>query len=155
MAGFDAEFDRCAANYDRGLPFDIERSLLDMDVDPALARSVGRALNGLRLIKAQFKEMMDATSKVKDDKNFALAASDVRKIMLGEQGLSNVVEAKALGFKAEDVDPAAHELNIAGSRPLGSGQGGKTYLLTTRNGGELVFKPDLDSRIGMGDLLLG
>ena len=155
MAGFDAEFDSCAANYDRGLPFDIERSLLDMDVDPALARSIGRAVNGLRLIKAQFKEMMEATSKVKDDKNFALAASDVRKIMLGEQGLSNVVEAKALGFKAEDVDPAAHELNIAGSRPLGSGQGGKTYLLTTKNGGELVFKPDLDSRIGMGDLLLG
>ena len=155
MDKFDQEFDACAANYGRDLSYDIERGLLNAGVEPTLARSTARAVNGLHLIKAQFKAMMESTARVKNDDAFGLAASDVRKIMLGEKGISNVVQAKALGFKAEDVDPATEELNIADSRPLGAGQGGKTYLLTTKQGGEFVFKPELDGRIGLSNLSLG
>ena len=72
----------------------------------------------------------------------AIEAQQTLSAKLGEKGLSNVVGAKALGFKPEDVDSATEESNIVSSRPLGAGAGGKTYLLTTKSGGELVFKPD-------------
>ena len=86
---------------------------------------------------------MASTAKLlNDDAGYGIATSDVRRIMLGEKELSNVVGAKALGFKPEDVDSATEESNIVSSRPLGAGAGGKTYLLTTKSGGELVFKPD-------------
>ena len=153
MSKFDEAFDKLAANYDRDLPYDLEQSLLNMDVDPTIARSVGRAVNRLHLVKAQFKEMMESTAKL-DDADFGIAASDVRRIMLGEKGLSNVVNAKALGFKADDVDPATEGQNIVGSRLLGAGVGGTTYLLTAKSGKEFVFKPELDSRFGLDTLAL-
>ena len=99
---------------------------------------------------------MASTAKLlNDDAGYGIATSDVRRIMLGEKELSNVVGAKALGFKPEDVDSATEESNIVSSRPLGAGAGGKTYLLTTKSGGELVFKPDLDGRLGLNEILLG
>jgi hypothetical protein len=157
MNKFDAAFDKCAAKYNNPLFFNLERSLPDLGVDPMVARSISRTVtSGLGIIKAQFKEMMESTAKLRNNNpEFWIASSDVRRIMLGEKGLSNVVEAKALGFKPEDVDPAAEEQNIVASRALGSGAGGKTYLLTTKSGEELVFKPELDSRIGLNILALG
>ena len=157
MNKFDAAFDKCVAKYNNPLFFNLERTLPELGVDPMVARTISRTVtSGLGIIKAQFKEMMQSTAKLRNnDPNFWIATSDVRRIMLGEKGLSNVVEAKALGFKPEDVDPAAEEQNIVASRALGSGAGGKTYLLTTKSGGELVFKPELDSRIGLNTLALG
>ena len=157
MSKFDAAFDKCVAKYNNPLFFNLERSLPDLGVDPMVARSISRTVtSGLGIIKAQFKEMMESTAKLRNNNpEFWIASSDVRRIMLGEKGLSNVVEAKALGFKPEDVDPAAEEQNIVASRALGSGAGGKTYLLTTKSGEELVFKPELDSRIGLNILALG
>ena len=156
MEKFDAVVDACIAKFRQADFGDLERTLQQLGVDPSVANSVAKTVGGLPIVKAQFKEMMASTAKLlNDDADFGIATSDVRRIMLGEMGLSNVVEAKALGFKPEDVDPATEESNIVSSRPLGAGAGGKTYLLTTKSGGELVFKPDLDSRIGMDDLLLG
>ena len=75
--------------------------------------------------------------------------------MLGEVGLSNVVEASVRGFKPDDIDPATDESAVVDSKHLGAGQAGKTYLLTTKTGAELVFKPELDSRIGLENLRIG
>ena len=74
--------------------------------------------------------------------------------MLGEVGLSNVVEASVRGFKPTDIDPAADESAVVNSKPLGAGNSGKTYLVTTKSGGELVFKPEFDSRIGLSTMVL-
>ncbi len=156
MEKFDATIDKCIAKFNQNLFVNLENRLPQQGVDPSVAKDIAKTLGGLHIVKAQFKEMMASTEKLlNDDAAFGIATSDVRRIMLGEKGLSNVVEAKALGFKPEDVDPATEESNIVGSKPLGAGAGGKTYLLTTKSGGELVFKPELDSRIGLDDILLG
>ena len=41
-----------------------------------------------------------------------LAGVDLRRILLGENSVSSLVEAKARGFKPGDVNPAADESNI-------------------------------------------
>ncbi len=153
---FDAEINACIAKFHQDMLSNLENKLSQLGADPIVAKSIAKTVNRLHIVKAQFKEMMESTAKLRDaDAEVELATSDVRRIMLGEKGLSNVVEAKALGFKPGDVDPAAEEQNIVASRPLGSGAAGKTYLVTTKNGGELVFKPELDSRTGLRTLALG
>ena len=156
MNKFDTVIDACIAKFNRTEFGNLEKKLEQLGVDPSAAKSISKAVCGLHIVKAQFKEMMESTEKLlKDDADFGIATSDVRRIMLGEKGVSNIVEAKALGFKPEDVDSDADESNIVNSRPLGEGSGGKTYMLTTKSGGELVFKPELDSRIGLKEILLG
>ena len=156
MDQFDAAFDACLAKFKNGISDNLESALLEVGVDAATSKSVAKTVKGLHLVKAQFKELMRSSEQLKDGgEGPGLATSDVRRIMLGEVGLSNVIEAKARGFKAGDVDPAAEESNIVSSRTLGSGVAGKTYLLTTKSGKELVFKPELDSRIGLSNLALG
>jgi hypothetical protein len=114
------------------------------------ARGIIKTMRGLNIIKSQFKELVKNAKK-----QSALATSDVRRIMLGEVGLSNVVEARVRGFKPDDIDSATDESAVVDSKHLGAGQAGKTYLLTTKTGAELVFKPELDSRIGLQRLLIG
>ena len=156
MKEFDTTFNACLAKFKQDMFVNLEERLPHAGVDPSVAKGIAKTLDGLHIVKAQFKEMMASTAKLlNDDAAFELATSDVRRIMLGETGLSNVIEAKALGFKPGDVDSATEESNIVSSRPLGAGAGGKTYLLTTKSGGELVFKPDLDGRLGLNEILLG
>ena len=113
-------------------------------------------MRGLDYVKAQFKELMKSTEALRTGgEDPALATGDVRRLLLGENSLSSLVEAKARGFRPGDVDPAADDSNVVESKTLGSGAAGTTYLLTTKSGGKLVFKPELDSRIGLGDLMLG
>ena len=114
------------------------------------AAGILKTMRGLNIIKSQFKELVKNAKK-----QSALATSDVRRIMLGEVGLSNVVEASVRGFfKPTDIDPAADESAVVNSKPLGAGNSGKTYLVTTKSGGELVFKPEFDSRIGLSTMVL-
>jgi hypothetical protein len=153
---FDAKMDACIAKFKSEVSDNLEAVLQRIGFDEDTSAGVAKTVNGLHLIKAQFKELMASTEKlVKGGEDLGLATDDVRRIMLGEVGLSNVVEAKARGFKPGDVDPATEESNIVGSRTLGSGAAGKTYLLTTKSGEELVFKPETDSRIGLSRLALG
>ena len=58
------------------------------------------------------------------------------------------------GFKPKDVDTAADDANVVSSKMLGSGVASTTYLLTTNTGAELVFKPELDGRLGLNRLNL-
>ena len=156
MDQFDADFDKCIAKFNNGISDCLESALLSVGIDAATSKSVAKMVKGLNLVKAQFKELMRSSERLKGGgEDPGLATSDVRRIMLGEVGLSNVIEAKARGFKPGDVDPAAEESNIVSSKALGSGVAGKTYLLTTKSGQELVFKPELDSRIGLSNLALG
>ena len=114
------------------------------------AAGIIKTMWGLSIITSQFEELVKNAKK-----QSALATSDVRRIMLGEVGLSNVVEARVRGFKPDDIDPATDESAVVDSEPLGAGKAGKTYLLTTKTGAELVFKPELDSRIGLERLAIG
>ena len=156
LAQFDTQMDACIAKFNGGMFDNFEGVLLSIGFDADTAEGVAKTVRGLHLVKAQFKELMESTEKLrKGGEDPGLATDDVRRIMLGEVGLSNVVEAKARGFKPGDVDPATEESNIVSSRTLGSGAAGKTYLLTTKSGEELVFKPELDSRIGLSRLALG
>ena len=156
MDQFDAKFDECIAKFNDGRFDNFEAIMLSVGFDTATSKSVAKTVDGLHLVKAQFKDLMVSSAKLENDgADAGLAQSDVRRIMLGEVGLSNVIEARARGFKAEDVDPAAEESNIVSSKTLGAGAAGKTYVLTTKSGKELVFKPELESRIGLSNLALG
>ena len=155
MNELDGTFNACIAKF-RGVSGNLETALLSVGVDASAAKDVAKAVKGLYLVKAQFRALMQSSELLRNGgEDPGLATIDVRRIMLGEVGISNVIEAKALGFKPGDVDPATEESNIASSKTLGSGMAGKTYLLTTKTGKELVFKSELDSRIGMNSMLLG
>ncbi|MBO7686166.1 MAG: hypothetical protein J6V72_07285, partial [Kiritimatiellae bacterium] len=155
MEEFDGLFNACIMKF-RGLYANLASAMVSVGVDNATAQSVAKVVKGIQFVKAQFRELLESGERIKNGgEDPGLATIDVRRIMLGEVGISNVVEAKILGFKPGDVDPATEESNIANSRMLGSGMAGKTYLLTTKSGGELVFKSEFESRTGMGGLLLG
>jgi len=147
---FDDTVDRCIdkINKDGRLFFNLSGSGLDESALKGLLKTA----RGLRIVKEQFKELLKSA---KQQKGLGIAQSDVRRIILGDTGISNVVEAKVHGFKPDDVDSAAEEQNIVSSRTLGSGNAGKTYLLKTKSGSELVFKPELDSRIGLSRIMVG
>ena len=134
----------------------LESTLTTLGYAPSVARSVAKAVGGLTIIKGQFKELMKSTKQMMDDKgDLGITTSDVRRIMLGEVGLSSVVEAKARGFKPSDVNPAVDESNVVSSKLLGAGNAGKTYLVKMKSGEEFVFKPELESRLGLSELSLG
>ena len=155
MEEFDDKFNSCIVKL-RGLYANLASALVSVGVDEATAQSVAKAVKGLHFVKAQFRALLEAGERIKNGgEDPGLATIDVRRIMLGEVGLSNVIEAKILGFKPGDVDPATEESNIVGSKALGSGMAGKTYLLKTKSGGKLVFKSEFDSRTGMSGMLLG
>ena len=153
---FNTKIDACIAKFMKP-EFDyLESTLTTLGYAPSVARSVAKAVGGLTIIKGQFKELMKSTQQMMDDKgDLGITTSDVRRIMLGEVGLSSVVEAKARGFKPGDVNPAADESNVVSSKPLGAGNAGKTYLVKMKSGEEFVFKPELESRLGLSELSLG
>ena len=122
----------------------------------AAAKTTAKTLMGIKIVAAQFKEMMISTQRLLDsDEDMGIATGDVRRVLLGENTISSLVESKARGFKPEDVAPAADEANVVDSRPLGSGIASSTYMLTTKSGEEFVFKPELDGRTGLNKLNIG
>ena len=150
---FETEIDNRINTFQTGNFVIVETKLRQCGFSERVANDVAKTVRRLHIVKAQFKELMMSVAQQRDDNSeFSFASSDVRRLMLGEVGLSNVVEARVRGFKAGDVDSATEESNIAGSRPLGGGVGGKTYLLKTKTGSELVFKAELDSRLGLDSM---
>ena len=156
MTQFDTTIEPIIAQFEIEELRNLEKVLQSLGFDATASQQTAKTVRGIRIVIAQFKELMDSTNQLNhDNADMGIATGDVRRILLGEKSLSSLVEAKALGFKPGDVDPAANESNIVGSRLLGEGSGGKTYLLTTKSGEELVFKPEIDSRIGLEEILLG
>ena len=156
MDQFEAMFNACIKKFRVGLFDNLEGALLSVGFDADASKQAAKTVRGLDFVKAQFKELMKSTEALKNGgEDPALATGDVRRLLLGDSSLSSLVEAKARGFKPGDVDPAADDSNVVESKTLGSGAAGTTYLLTTKSDEELVFKPELDSRIGLGDLMLG
>ena len=150
---FDSQIDDCINTFKTGDFRLVETNLRKCGVSEAVAKDVGKMVGKLHIVKAHFKELMKSVALQKADKSdFGFATNDVLRIMLGDVGLSNAIEAKIRGFKPGDVVSTAEESNIVGSKPLGAGLCGKTYLLTTKTGGELVFKPELDSRLGLDSM---
>ena len=156
MSQFDEKLKPCLTKFKNLENFDLENMLPSLGFDPAASKQVAKMVGGMRLVMAQFKEMMASTERMmKGEGDFGIATGDVRRILLGEKSISSLVEAKARGFKPGDVSPAADDANIVGSKMLGAGSAGTTYLLTTKSGEELVFKPEMDSRLGLDEILLG
>ena len=115
-----------------------------------VAAKAGRCYADVRLIVAQFKEMVASTNRYLLGGEAGLSAGDVRRMFLGDVGVSSVVEARVRGFNAGDASGAADDANVAESTLLGRGAAGSAYLLTMKDGSELVFKPELEGRLGLG-----
>ena len=154
MGQFDRAFLKCAVKFPASDT--LYDAMVEAHFDEKVADNFIKAIGGMDISAAQFKELMRTGEALKANAaDSSLVAEDVRKIMLGEERLSVYVEAKSRGFQRGDVDPNADETNIASGRRLGSGIASTTYLLTTKSGGELVFKPELDGRLGLNRLNLG
>ena len=114
------------------------------------------AITRLELFATQFLQLVKSTAQfASGGPDSMVTAGDIRRMMLGELSVSSVVEARARGFKASDVNTKADDANIVDSKPLGTGLTGSTYLLTTKSGEKLVFKPELDSCVGLNRMALG
>ncbi|MBR2838459.1 MAG: hypothetical protein IKE55_06740 [Kiritimatiellae bacterium] len=121
-----------------------------------MAAKMVKDITKLELIAEQFKTLVRSAKEFVDGGSDAMVTKgDVRRMMLGELSVSSVVEARARGFKAGDVDPRADDANIVDCKALGSGQSNSTYILTTKNGEKLVFKPEFNGRMGLNRMTLG
>ena len=152
--GLDAEIETLKGDI-RNLNLKSE-TVQQVGYDAETASKMVETLFRLEIVGAQFKELVKSTAKfASEGPDTMVTTGDVRRMMLGELSVSSVVEARARGFKASDVNPKADDANIVDSKPFGSGQASGTYLLTTKNGEKFVFKPEFESRIGLSRLALG
>ena len=81
--------------------------------------------------------------------------NEAMSVFKGELSVSSVVESRARGLRTEDVDPANEDANIESSRLLGAGNVGTVYLLRRRDGAEVVFKGEMESRTGLNTACVG
>lgn len=81
--------------------------------------------------------------------------NEAMSIFKGELSVSSVVESRARSLRTDDVDPANEDANIESSRPLGAGEVGTVYLLRRKDGSEVVFKGEMESRTGLNTCCAG
>lgn len=81
--------------------------------------------------------------------------NEAMSIFNGELSVSSVVESRARGLRTDDVDPANEDANIESSKLLGAGNGGTVYLLRRKDGSEVVFKGEMESRTGLSTICAG
>lgn len=81
--------------------------------------------------------------------------NEAMSIFKGELSVSSVVESRARGLRTEDVDPANEDANIESSKLLGAGNAGTVYLLRRKDGSEVVFKGEMESRTGLDTICAG
>ena len=128
----------------------------DLGYSPEQAREINGAIQSLQMLVDQYKALVRNTAAFANEGDDPMVTQgDIRRMLLGEVGVSSVVEARARGYKAEDVNPKADDSNIVDSKTLGAGQSNTCYLLTTKSGEKFVFKPELEARIGLNVMPLG
>ena len=81
--------------------------------------------------------------------------NEAMSIFKGELSVSSVVESRARGLRTGDVDPANEDANIESSKLLGAGNAGSVYLLRRKDGSEVVFKGEMESRTGLNTICAG
>ena len=81
--------------------------------------------------------------------------NEAMSVFKGSLSVSSVVESRARGLRTGDVDPANEDSNIESSRLLGAGAAGTVYLLRRRDGAEVVFKGEMESRTGLNTICAG
>ncbi|MBR4653806.1 MAG: hypothetical protein IKO72_10655 [Kiritimatiellae bacterium] len=81
--------------------------------------------------------------------------NEAMSVFKGELSVSSVVESRARGLRTDDVDPANEDANIESSKLLGAGNVGTVYLLRRRDGAEVVFKGEMESRTGLNTACVG
>ena len=81
--------------------------------------------------------------------------NEAMSIFKGELSVSSVVESRARGLRDGDVDPANEDANIESSKLLGAGNAGMVYLLRRKDGSEVVFKGEMESRTGLNTICAG
>lgn len=154
--------DEAINNELRNLAFDIadahinQKLFEDLGYSKEQARGINGAVQSLEMFVDQYKALVRNTAAFANEgADPMVTAGDIRRMLLGEVSVSSVVEARARGYKAEDVNPKADDANIIDSKTLGAGQSNTCYLLTTRTGEKFVFKPELEARIGLNVMPLG
>ena len=81
--------------------------------------------------------------------------NEAMSVFKGELSVSSVVESRARGLRTDDVDPANEDANIESSKLLGAGNAGTVYLLRRKDGSEVVFKGEMESRTGLNTTCAG
>lgn len=87
--------------------------------------------------------------------NSIFTSSEAMSIFKGELSVSSLVESRVRSLQDGDVDPANEDSNIVSSKRLGAGNAGTVYLLQRRDGSEVVFKGEMESRAGLNGLSAG
>ena len=102
-------------------------------------------------VVAKFATM--ANTILNSDRLFT--GNEAMSVFKGELSVSSVVESRARGLRDGDVDPANEDANIESSKTLGAGNAGTVYLLRRKDGSEVVFKGEMESRTGLNTICAG
>ena len=99
------------------------------------------------IVKGFFKLVQETTL------NTALfTGAEAIAVFEGKISVSALVEARARGLNAADVDPANDEANIVSAQRLGAGAAGTVYQLERKDGSIVIFKGETESRTGLARL---
>ena len=118
----------------------------------AVTKLVGNA-QAAHTIMAQLANMANNMLSSTSDRLFT--GSEAMSIFKGELSVSSIVESRARGLRDGDVDPANEDANIESTRQLGAGNAGTVYLLRRKDGSEVVFKGEMESRAGLDTICAG
>ena len=118
-----------------------------------LATIFERKPASLKTQVAHFIQMVKSVRETMTPEQF-LSTTSARALMEGRLAFSTLVEARIHGMSDADVDPALDDSNLVSAKTLGSGEVNTVKLVTYKNGGEYVFKPEAPGRQAMEKLTL-
>ena len=124
------------------------------DISAPSGASVNTVFTRLKNIKPLFFGFGTLVSSVLSGKRLFTGA-EAMGVFKGTISASSVVEARARGLAARDVNPANEDTNIASERMLGAGAAGSVYELTRTDGTKVVFKGETESRTGLSSIAGG
>jgi hypothetical protein len=110
-------------------------------------------LTSLRTQVSHFVQMVKSVRETMTPEQF-LSTSSAKALIEGKLMFSTLVEARIHGMSDADVDPALDDSNFVSSDTLGSGAVNTVKLVTYKDGGEYVFKPEAPGRQAMESLTL-
>ncbi len=109
---------------------------------------VGKLIDRYKSIDIMAVKAQNLIGKVRNSDQFFTGA-EAMSLFKGELSMSSVVEARARGHQDADVNPLNDDANIISERKLGAGVASNVYELVRKDGRKLVFKGEVESRLGL------
>lgn len=120
----------------------------DKDYVKNLCRFLKRQVSGIS-VAVEHVITMAVKAHSLNDESFRSSGA-LLGVFRGDRCFTSLVESRVHGYADGDINAELDDVNVEGSKELGSGQFNTVTLVKFKNGGEYVFKPEMAGRLGVG-----